>query len=149
MNWKVRARSISQPECNGKSLQLLIITIYWYWAYNGNIQMMSNCWLANNEWEVEQKPKQKGTFSFTFSSFTKCRLKLFFNIVIYFFPLSYHSQSVRARNMKHKNSILKSCVNEVTVILSLLALASIVTHVHALDNGLALTPPMGWLSWQR
>lgn len=22
-------------------------------------------------------------------------------------------------------------------------------HVKALDNGLALTPPMGWMSWQR
>jgi len=24
-----------------------------------------------------------------------------------------------------------------------------VTDVHALNNGLALTPPMGWLSWER
>ena len=22
-------------------------------------------------------------------------------------------------------------------------------HVSALDNGLALTPPMGWMSWER
>ena len=24
-----------------------------------------------------------------------------------------------------------------------------VSVIHALDNGLALTPPMGWLSWER
>lgn len=24
-----------------------------------------------------------------------------------------------------------------------------VTHVHCLDNGVALTPPMGWMSWER
>ena len=31
----------------------------------------------------------------------------------------------------------------------LLVLAAAVLGAHALDNGLALTPPMGWLSWQR
>ena len=36
-----------------------------------------------------------------------------------------------------------------TVILLLLALSSSITNVKALDNGLARTPPMGWLSWER
>lgn len=36
-----------------------------------------------------------------------------------------------------------------TVILILLALSSSITNVKALDNGLARTPPMGWLSWER
>ena len=27
--------------------------------------------------------------------------------------------------------------------------ASLDSSVRALDNGLALTPPMGWLSWER
>lgn len=36
-----------------------------------------------------------------------------------------------------------------TVILALLAVSASITHVKALDNGLAKTPPMGWLSWER
>ena len=35
---------------------------------------------------------------------------------------------------------------------SLLAIAlvlSAVLRTHCLDNGLALTPPMGWLTWER
>ncbi|XP_025087731.1 alpha-N-acetylgalactosaminidase-like [Pomacea canaliculata] len=31
----------------------------------------------------------------------------------------------------------------------LLCLVAIISFGHALDNGLGLTPPMGWLSWQR
>lgn len=34
----------------------------------------------------------------------------------------------------------------VLIILGLLALAN---HINGLDNGLARTPPMGWLSWER
>lgn len=51
--------------------------------------------------------------------------------------------------MKHSAMIIKSCINEVTVILVLLALSSSITNVRALDNGLSRTPPMGWLSWER
>lgn len=40
------------------------------------------------------------------------------------------------------------CTNKMTVIIALLAVLSI-SHVHGLENGLARTPPMGWLSWQR
>lgn len=35
-----------------------------------------------------------------------------------------------------------------SMVLALLAILS-VTCVHSLDNGLARTPPMGWLSWER
>ncbi|XP_071951370.1 alpha-N-acetylgalactosaminidase-like isoform X2 [Antedon mediterranea] len=31
----------------------------------------------------------------------------------------------------------------------LVVLVSLVVSVHGLDNGLALTPPMGWMSWER
>lgn len=54
--------------------------------------------------------------------------------------------------MKHRkisSLIIKSCVNKMTVILVLLALSTSITNVKALDNGLARTPPMGWLSWER
>lgn len=34
----------------------------------------------------------------------------------------------------------------VLIILSLLAVAN---NINGLDNGLARTPPMGWLSWER
>ncbi len=35
------------------------------------------------------------------------------------------------------------------LILKLLLLQQSVLLINALDNGLALTPPMGWMSWQR
>jgi len=40
----------------------------------------------------------------------------------------------------------KSC--KLAVIFALFTLSSI-SHVESLDNGLAKTPPMGWLSWER
>lgn len=35
-----------------------------------------------------------------------------------------------------------------TVVLCIVSLA-VLHEIHGLDNGLALTPPMGWLAWQR
>lgn len=33
--------------------------------------------------------------------------------------------------------------------LAIIYLLQMTHNVNALDNGLALTPPMGWMSWQR
>ena len=41
-----------------------------------------------------------------------------------------------------------NCVGA-TMMLLLFALSGCIFGVSALDNGLALTPPMGWLSWER
>lgn len=45
------------------------------------------------------------------------------------------------------NSELQKSVNKMHLKILLLCIAPLISH--ALDNGLALTPPMGWLSWER
>lgn len=43
----------------------------------------------------------------------------------------------------------KRCTNKMTVIIALVGILSFAQHAQSLENGLARTPPMGWLSWQR
>jgi alpha-N-acetylgalactosaminidase len=42
----------------------------------------------------------------------------------------------------------KSNYNTQVLVLALTTVLSL-TYVQSLDNGLARTPPMGWLSWER
>ncbi|KAF5299171.1 hypothetical protein FQA39_LY02344 [Lamprigera yunnana] len=51
-----------------------------------------------------------------------------------------------AFSLKRQDSIVVVIMKKLSVALLLLV---IVRDINTLDNGLALTPPMGWLSWQR
>lgn len=42
----------------------------------------------------------------------------------------------------------QSASSRIAVAVALLAFV-LTTHVEGLENGLARTPPMGWLSWER
>lgn len=39
--------------------------------------------------------------------------------------------------------------NGAVIFATLLIVLTIVQRIHSLENGLARTPPMGWLAWER
>lgn len=51
--------------------------------------------------------------------------------------------------MFHNSGPPKFSVILVGILVALIGLFSLVNQISALDNGLARTPPMGWLSWER
>lgn len=44
---------------------------------------------------------------------------------------------------------IKERTNKFTVIFATLGFLSVISRINSLENGLARTPPMGWLSWVR
>lgn len=48
-----------------------------------------------------------------------------------------------------KSTNIREKLNAMKKVLSIVAVLCTIAYVSALENGLALTPPMGWMSWQR
>lgn len=120
--------------------------LYWWWTYNGSLNDVELLLTQIKKKLNKSQIRNSAAFFHTLS--IVLLIKWFFK-KLWFLLYRYSNNSNNNDTMKYKisSAIIKSC--EATVILSLFALSSIISNVQALDNGLALTPPMGWLSWQR
>lgn len=66
-----------------------------------------------------------------------------------FFNSTYAKIRKQSFELNRAMLMLKQWPPKLTVILAFFVTVILLNRIEALENGLARTPPMGWLSWER